>query len=564
MVRISTKYDNTIVNNKKVGKVFMIRGDEGYVRTTDTIFDIITDSTSANSSKGYKVAFKYNVLRDVGSSTVVLYDNDEVLQEYEWDSDSGMQYVGTTNDHSVIDPLTCLYLPYNEEHKLWMKYHSNTSSLQSKSKQVSVYAELPTEFQSEVTYSNVVLDGDDITFDLTLTIDGQATSDTYDKGIEIYLDDELVDTVTTPSDSNIVSCALSSIESGHHIITATVVGDEDIYTSSNTYEFDSGYEINIISYPEPFINNVEGDIVVRVIYNGEPIEDATVDFATGTGVTDSEGYATITLTSLVGSGEYVATCDGYESEPVYLTLYTPTLSIDIYYEVYTIATSHVKTRWLTFSIDEEIGNIPFTYEIISPSRHTTKSVSTDLFGQHLITENCNEEGRITINAWIDGLKSSTLVSKTTYDSIVEYNGKEMNDLYKLQFTGVFLSSKANGYYIAYKNSKDTLRMRMPKTNNNFRMDFDLSLINCTKMTMRVHNEPEGDASKLILIDTTNPDKKSGKFSIERVGNTISLISNGKTWSDTYDTTSTRFDFYFPRITGAGNLMKINSINYYKI
>ena len=140
----------------------------------------------------------------------------------------------------------------------------------------------------------------------------------------------------------------------------------------------------------------------------------------------------------------------------------------------------------------------------------------------------------------------------------------MNDLDKLQFTGVFLSSKADGYYVAYKNSNDTLRMRIPKTDSDFRMDFDLKMINCSKFTMRIHNEPDGDASKLILVDTTDSDRKSGKFSIERVGDTISLMSGGKTWYETYDTTSSRFDFYFPRFTGAGNMMKINSFNYYKI
>ena len=566
MVRISTKYDNTIVNDKEVGKVFMIRGDEAYARTTDTIFNIITDNTSSTSSKGYMVGFCYDVLRDTGSSTLVLYDNDIVLQEYEWDSDDGMQYVGTTNDHTVIDPSTCLYLPYNEEHKLWMRYKGNNSCLYSKSKPVTVYAELPSEFQTEVAFSNINMVMNNISFDLTLAIDGDETSDTYNKGIEIYLDDDLIDTVTTPSDDNVVSKTLTGVSTGHHMITATVVGDEDIYTSTNTYEFDIGYDITIVSYPKPFINNTDGDIVVRVLCNGEPVDGRIVEFSTGSALTDSDGYATITLNSFISSGEYVAICDGYMSDPVYIELYSPTISIDIDYDVVDAGRwgDDLKTRLVTFSIDEKVGNIPFTYEIITPSRHITRSVSTDDAGQRIMTETCTQEGRITINAWIDGLKSTTFVTKTTYDSIIQYDGNKMNDLDKLQFTGVFLSSKADGYYVAYKNSNDTLRMRIPKTDSDFRMDFDLKMINCSKFTMRIHNEPDGDASKLILVDTTDSDRKSGKFSIERVGDTISLMSGGKTWYETYDTTSSRFDFYFPRFTGAGNMMKINSFNYYKI
>ena len=328
MVRISTQYDNTIVNDKEVGKVFMIRGDEGYARTTDVVFGIITDDSSADSVQGYKVAFYYDVLRDVGSSTVILYDDDEVIKEFDWSSDNGMQYIGTTNDHTVIDPNTCLYLPYDEEHKLWMKYNGNTHSLYSKSKQSPVYCDLPLEFYTNITFSYIELLGDDILFYLTLTIHGQVTSATYGKGIEIYLDDEYIKTVYTPDDSNIAQCELSGIEDGNHMITAIVVGDEDIYTATKTCEFYSGYDISIVSYPQPFINNLGGDIVVRVLYNGMPYEDATVDFIGGSATTDEDGYATISLTSIGVSGEYTAICNGKESEPISITVANPSLSIE--------------------------------------------------------------------------------------------------------------------------------------------------------------------------------------------------------------------------------------------
>lgn len=560
MVRISTKYDNTIVNNKEVGKVFMIRGDEGYARTTDMIFNTITDNTSADSIQGYKVAFCYDVLRDVGSSTVILYDNDIVLKEFDWSSDNGMQYIGTTNDHTVIDPTTCLYLPYDEEHNLWMKYNGNTNSLYSKSKPVKVYCDLPLEFYTNITYDNINLSGDDITFDLSLTIHGEVTSATYHKSIELYLDDELVDTVTTGSDSNVANCELNGITRGHHIITAIVVGDEDIYTATKSYEFDAGYDISIVSYPNPFINGVGGDIVVRVLFNGEAVSDATVDFSNSSATTDTDGYATIQLSSLVDSGEYTAICDDVESAPVYITVANPSLSIDAY-RTYMIPFG---ANQITFNTGELIENIPITYERISPLGRSSSTIYTENTGNASVWEEGKEdihtEGKITYNAWIDGLKSTTQTSKTIYDPIIYSDGSELDDLVK--FKGAYLNSRADGVYVAYKNSNETLRMVFPKTDDDFQIDFDLKMLRCTKFSMKLH-DGTSESTKMTLVDTSNKDMKSGKFSVMKKGNTVTLIHANKTWKKTYDTTAQMLHFFFDTYS-TGLLIKINSINYYKI
>ena len=564
MVRISTQYDNTIVNDKEVGKVFMIRGDEGYARTTDVVFGIITDDSSADSVQGYKVAFYYDVLRDVGSSTVILYDNDVVIKEFDWSSDNGMQYIGTTNDHTVIDPNTCLYLPYDEEHKLWMKYNGNTHSLYSKSKQSSVYCDLPLEFYTNIAFSDVELLGDDMSFNLTLTIHGQVTSATYGKGIEIYLDDEYIETVSTPDDSNVVECELSGIEDGHHMITAIVVGDEEIYTATNNYEFDSGYDISIVSYPQPFINNLGGDIVVRALYNGEPFEDATVDFISGSATTDEDGYATISLTTIGGSGEYYATCYDKQSEPVTITVANPSLSIDTD-RTYLVPDT---VTWVRFNIGEEIERVPVAYERICPKSQVSSLGYTTNDGIVQTLEDwskgkggLNTDGKITYNAWIDGLKSSTLVSKTIYDPILYWNNESNGNDGKFSDNAYpFLNEQ--GFYIRCNSAKSVPWMGFSKDNDDFQIDFSLKMIRCTKLSMKIHN---GDTSsaKFVLVDTNSSDKKNGKFSVIKKGNTVTLIQGNKTFSKTFDTTAKNLYFYFDTYS-KGNLIKIYSINYYKV
>lgn len=563
MVRISTQYDNTIVNDKEVGKVFLVRGDEGYARTTDVVFGIITDDSSADSIQGYKVAFYYDVLRDVGSSTVILYDGDVVIKEFDWSSDSGMQYIGTTNDHTVIDPNTCLYLPYDEEHKLWMKYNGNTHSLYSKSKQSSVYCDLPLEFYTNVAFSDVELLGDDMSFNLTLTIHGQVTSATYGKGIEIYLDDEFITTVSTPDDSNVVQCELSGIEDGHHMITAIVVGDEEIYTATNNYEFDSGYDISIVSYPQPFINNLGGDIVVRALYNGEPFEDATVDFGSGSAITDEDGYATISLTTIGGSGEYYATCYDKQSEPVTITVANPSLSIDTD-RTYLMG---MPTR-IDFNIGEQIENVPIIYERTSPKGYTTSRLLTKNTGYTTVWEEneygLNSEGKITYNAWIDGLKSTTSVSKVLYNPIL-YCGSENDedDISDAKFSdNAYPFSNEQGFYIRCKDTKSVPWMGFSKDNDDFQIDFSLKMIRCTKFSMQIHNGTTS-SSKFVLVDTNSSDKKNGKFSVIKRGNTVTLIQGNKTFSKTIDSTVKHLYFFFDTYS-KGNLIKIYSINYYKV
>ena len=562
MVRISTQYDNTIVNDKEVGKVFMIRGDEGYARTTDVVFGIITDDSSADSVQGYKVAFCYDVLRDVGSSTVILYDNDVVIKEFDWSSDNGMQYVGTTNDHTVIDPNTCLYLPYDEEHKLWMKYNGNTHSLYSKSKQSSVYCDLPLEFYTNIAFSDVELLGDDMSFNLTLTIHGQVTSATYGKGIELYLDDEFITTVYTPNDSNVVECELNGIEDGHHIITAIVVGDEEIYTATNTYEFDSGYDISIVSYPQPFINNLGGDIVVRALYNGEPFEDATVDFGSGSATTDEDGYATISLTTISGSGEYYATCYDKQSEPVYITVVNPSLTINNE-RTYLMG---MPTR-IEFNIGEPIENVPIIYERTSPKGYTTSRLVTLNTGYNTVWEEneygLKSEGKITYNAWIDGLKSSTLVSKVLYNPILYCDDNNYSDISDAKFSdNAYPTLNEQGFYISCKDTKSIPWMGFSKNDEDFQINFNLKMLRCTKLSMKIHNG-NNVSERLVLVDTNSSDKKNGKFSVIKRGNTVTLIQGNKTFSKTFDTTAKNLYFYFETYS-KGKLIKIYSINYYKV
>lgn len=79
MVNLVTRYDK-VLNEK----TFMLKGDEAYARTTDTLLKVIRFPDSLNHLNGMRVGLSIDVLRDIGDSTVVLYDNDEVIGVYNW------------------------------------------------------------------------------------------------------------------------------------------------------------------------------------------------------------------------------------------------------------------------------------------------------------------------------------------------------------------------------------------------------------------------------------------------------------------------------------------------
>ena len=324
MPLINTQYDG------KIGKIFVLRGDVGYASSTDTLLDIISDANSKNSIDGYKVGFKYNVLRDKGASKVVLYDDDEVLAEYDWDSDDGETFVGVLNNHTTVDPTTCLYLSYGKEHNLTMRYKGNDKCMKSKSRKVRVYEPIPPQFESSVTIKNV-----EVVWDTTINgtvevlMGGVETEYCDNVDVEIHLDGELKTTVTTGSNPSTVDFQLTNVPTGSHIITAYVVPTDAINGATTDYIVSVGYKVQIKSYPTPFVLDIDNEIVVSLTdFNDEPIVGESITFDEYSETTDAKGEATFTLDYLQDRS-YVARYDDYVSEPVTIRTYNPEFNMII-------------------------------------------------------------------------------------------------------------------------------------------------------------------------------------------------------------------------------------------
>ena len=381
MPLINTQYDG------KIGKIFVLRGDVGYASSTDTLFDIISDSNSKNSIDGYKVGFKYNVLRDKGVSKVVLYDDDEVLAEYDWDSDDGETFVGVLNNHTTVDPTTCLYLSYGKEHNLTMRYKGNDKCMKSKSRKVRVYEPIPPQFVTTVSINNVTVGSNNTIYGtVEVLVGGVETESCSNVSVEIHLDGELIGTVITDSDPSTVEFTITDVSDGSHVIGAYVVPSDSINPAQSFKEVSVGYNVIISSYPSPFILGIDNDIVVSLTdYNGVPMANETINLGEYTATTNAKGEATFTLSS-IEDGSYIASYGSYVSDPITIETYTPEFGMSIGKNPITIGESTTVQALLT----QPIANVPIRIS----KRYAQQEQEIEHYD--LIT---NEYGVASVNAY---------------------------------------------------------------------------------------------------------------------------------------------------------------------
>lgn len=129
MPRINTYYD------KELGKkCFIVKGDEAYSRTTDTELSLV--STRFRDIINYSADFKCKVYRDVGASTIALYDGNELLKVVD---------VADTDDWVRLDFVP---LNYGVTHNIRAEYQGNNHCLPSQSRNMEMYLELPSDKES--------------------------------------------------------------------------------------------------------------------------------------------------------------------------------------------------------------------------------------------------------------------------------------------------------------------------------------------------------------------------------------------------------------------------------
>lgn len=314
-INIFTVYDPNIKS-----KVFMIRGDEAYARTTKTILSMNTFNDSDDEFIGYKVAFDVDVLRDMGTSHITIYDYDDVVGVFDW------------NDNTRNSAFGNYYLAYDNEHELRVRYHGNKQCLGSTSNVIPFQMDLPSKFNTIITFSNITYNGHTVDFDVSLSINGVTTYDAlHNKSITIsYVDingDDASTTITTGDSSNTAHCTLT-LGDGVNTVSASV-SRSNINSASASQNMYVGYIVDLATVPTIVKTNMTYNVKVRVSdYTGAYVSGKSVTLygassSPVTATTDSNGFATyngLTITDTI----YATISGGYESEH-----YTPQFIDDV-------------------------------------------------------------------------------------------------------------------------------------------------------------------------------------------------------------------------------------------
>ena len=204
MYTVTTK---TMKIDGQTKKVFMIRGDEAYARSTDTALSY--SNLVSGDIRGFKIDLTVDLYRTLGSSSVLIYDGDTVIKS-----------VNVASNQSSVT-INNVYLSYNVEHSLQAVYQGNSQCLKSKSKRVALSEPLPSSLATSIEFvdapTQVSVDSD-VGLELYAHIDGVAVPD--DTPILLYVDDVLVgQEETTNGNATIHTGAL---EVGLHKIQAVI------------------------------------------------------------------------------------------------------------------------------------------------------------------------------------------------------------------------------------------------------------------------------------------------------------------------------------------------------
>lgn len=311
MSKVTTTYDNTLKE-----KIFIVKGEEGYARTTDCVLEeLLTNNGERRadwntSLTGMKLEFRINVLRDVGASQVVLYDNDTTLGVYEFDTNAGyidLKYESTTVDNRIE-------LSYGVEHNIYAIYMGNKQCLKSQSKSYQVQEDMPSSFESSLSFINSSGNamatnydtGDSVSFKVKISADGYISNNT----IHVYNGNTLIDEYTTDSNGETELITVTGLTDGLKTLYARFDGSQYLAQSSTSIDISVGYKVDILSYPSYVINADTSSVSVLVRdYFNEPVSSQSVimkEYTEGSGWSDisssastgSDGKVTINSVSI--------------------------------------------------------------------------------------------------------------------------------------------------------------------------------------------------------------------------------------------------------------------------
>lgn len=263
-------------------KCYMIRGDEGYSNTTDTILTINGDIDDSSVSY-FTCPFKVEVLRDLDasdSSFVEIYNGDEVALTIPWNSNTG---------NYTFD----LNLPYGEEHKIRARYSGNRLCLRSYSKTITLSEPVPDRMSSSLEFYQLNSSWDKgASGDITVRISGGSpVGYLANKVINLYIDDEFVGSGTTGNNgrvtfSNVNPSNIVEDDENERIysLVAEFSGDDYYAPTTLNGRLSVGYIVRVDEYDKALINTEQMYAKSTIFNQWGYVPQAIYDSQTGANI----------------------------------------------------------------------------------------------------------------------------------------------------------------------------------------------------------------------------------------------------------------------------------------
>ena len=442
MVLLTEYYDYEL---KKTA--YKLSGEKGYAKNTTTSLELVSIT---DTNLNYCTAtFKVNVIGDRATSQIIIYDNGTLIPVYY--NNTEYRYLEWSNQNT--NPLQIqIRLTYDTNHKLQAHYLANHRCLQSKSKPIDVFRDLPLTAQTEISLSfnnaNRIYTASAnpiITATLSILDSSENPNANRNQTITFLVDGTTKGTATTDN-SGVASYTLNNVSVGYHTVTARYGGSEYLFGTETSTELSKGYQVKILENPRIVLNNDDVTVTASLTdFFDNPINNTSLTFAktngshtslSTTGTTDSDGIATLTM----DSAKY--TTYATLSNNVYTIPYVIRYSASEYSEDITTYDAINMTIDLTdkeyISANKQITEIS---GLVSPSRNNTfpvdvtietngitETVKTDNNGAFTYNYNGTGVGDTIITASINSA-SDTL----ELEDMIQYwkaNNKSYNKKYK--------------------------------------------------------------------------------------------------------------------------------------
>lgn len=557
MVQLNTTYDSSIHQ-----KVFVLKGDEAYARTTDTIATLITDFGDFDNHISYcHVGLEIQVLRELGDSHLLITIDGESLEPIPW-SDSGMGEIidSDWNEKGVywengklligkysLNPLvnTGLYLLYDVEHKIEVRYEPNNYCLGSSAKPIVFTVPTPDVFTSTLTLNPLTTrfaPDDEVDMKLSFDCDNQTTTA---KSVRIYDNDVLVETVEVTQDI-FTMLELGVLSTGLHTIKAVFEGDDEAYASETSLDISVGYKITNLQYPPSLFSGETGSVSCNVLdYFNESWSGLNVKLSKWTNnewidisdssTTDSNGYVGINNAQITADQYAIKIGDWYGNKLTTTVISIATLNVAFNDSIvdrpllnnntWDVADSTL-TATVLDNYNQPVGYIPLTIEVTTP------------FGEETFSGMTNENG---MDRWTLGNDYAGIMTAT-----VSVNNTQLSDSASLIIPEYWWNLNRNKQVGSY--TKDS-NISISKVSNGYKLNSNSSSVNLVKFP---YNPNSGTGETMPI---------AGEYKIEFDVVSISGSGNGYLCGRPYEFQVAHYTVY-QNLDNNGVLVEINNSGRY--